>query len=68
MLIHDQEDDMAAPNWTTLQVPGSLAVTGDPRDTASHLPAAGGRCPRCERMQWEQKCPGFMRTPVHLGN
>jgi hypothetical protein len=54
--------------WTTLQVPGSLAPTGNPRDTAGMQSAADSRCPRCERRNSEQKCNGVLGDPVHLGS
>lgn len=49
--------------WTTLTVPGSLAVTGNPVDTASMQSCADGRCARCERRFSEQKCPGVLGDP-----
>jgi hypothetical protein len=54
--------------WTTLTVPGSLAVTGNPADTAGHQSAAGGRCPRCERGHQEVQCPGVEGEVTHLGS
>jgi hypothetical protein len=53
--------------WTSNTVPGSLTVTGSPADTNSHM-SAGGRCPRCERMTWEQRCPGVAGAFIHLGS
>jgi hypothetical protein len=44
-------------DWATTDVPGSLTVTGDSADSASH-PAGNGRCSRCERMLPECGCPG----------
>lgn len=46
---------MAQIAWTSTQVPG--AVTGAPADTTAR-PTVSGRCARCERWNWEQKCPG----------
>lgn len=54
--------------FTSNQVPGSLTVTGNPRDTASMQSAADSRCPRCERRQSELKCGGVFGEFVHLGN
>lgn len=59
---------MATTAWTTLTVPGSLAVTGNPRDTAALQSAAEGRCPRCERGRMETPCPGVYGEVTHLGN
>jgi hypothetical protein len=59
---------MAQIAWTTLQVPGSMAPTGNPRDTAALQSAAEGRCPRCERGHLEVQCPGVQGDPVHLGS
>jgi hypothetical protein len=54
--------------WTTTQVPGSLAVTGNPADSTSHQQSADGRCPRCERNRWEVPCAGVLGEVNHLGN
>jgi hypothetical protein len=58
---------MATIAWTTLTVPGSLAVTGNPRDTAAMQTATDGRCPRCERHLSEPKCSGVEGEITHLG-
>lgn len=54
--------------FTSNQVPGSLTVTGNPRDTAAMQSAADSRCPRCERRFSEQKCAGVDGHFTHLGN
>lgn len=54
--------------WTANQVPGSLTVTGNPRDVASMQSAADSRCPRCERRLSELKCSGVHGSFTHLGN
>lgn len=53
--------------FTTVQVPGSLAVTGNPLDTASMQSCADGRCARCERRFSELKCPQVLGDPVRMG-
>jgi hypothetical protein len=49
-------------------VPGSVTTTANaPADTASHQ-SSNGRCPRCERMRHENRCPGVYGEIVHLGS
>lgn len=49
-------------------VPGTAAGPANaPGDTASHQ-SSNGRCPRCERMPHENRCPGVYGEIVHLGS
>jgi hypothetical protein len=59
---------MAQIAWTTLQIPGSLAVTGIPADSEGPESTSAGKCPRCERWRWEAQCPGITGTVNHLGS
>ena len=59
---------MATTAWTSNTVPGSLTVTGNPRDTASMQSAADSRCPRCERPLSEYHCAGVEGEFIHLGS
>jgi hypothetical protein len=57
---------MATIAWTTATVPGSVAATGNPVDSAT-VQSGNGRCPRCERGHGEIPCTGVYGTIVHLG-
>ena len=59
---------MATIAWTSNTVPGSLTVTGNPRDVASTQSAADSRCPRCERRLTEIKCSGVEGEFIHSGS
>jgi hypothetical protein len=58
---------MAAPNYTSDAVPGSLSVTHAPGDSAAKV-TSNGRCPRCERWRHEVPCSGVAGEVVHVGS
>jgi len=53
--------------FTTLNVPGSMAPTGNQADTTV-LHASSGRCARCERWPWQGACPGVEGEVTHAGS
>jgi hypothetical protein len=59
---------MAAPNYTSDQIAGSLSVTKNPADSTTHQCSAGVRCPRCERRLYEVRCGGVSGEVTHLGS